>query len=83
MTLTAEVAAFLGRGCTPEEVLDFHPSDEASERIGDLIAKSKGDAGLTAEERAELDRALHLEHLVRLAKKNAVAALHAKQAVAA
>ena len=83
MTLTAEVAEFLGRGCTPEEVLDFHPSEEASERVGDLIARSKRDAGLTAEERVELDRALHLEHLVRLAKKNAAAALDAERAVAA
>ncbi|MFH5806031.1 hypothetical protein [Alienimonas sp. DA493] len=83
MSLTEEVAEFLGRGCTPEEVLAFHPSEEASERVGDLIARSKSDAGLTAEERAELDRALHLEHLVRLAKKSAVAALEAERAVAA
>ena len=83
MTLTAEVAAFIARGPTPQEVLDFHPSEEASERVGDLIARSKRDAGLTAEERVELDRALHLEHLVRLAKKNAAAVLDAERAVAA
>ena len=69
MTLTAEVAVFLASGPTPQDVLSFHPSEEASERIGDLIARSKETPGLTAEERIELDRALHLEHLVRLAKK--------------
>ena len=83
MTLTAEVAAFIARGPSPEEVLDFHPSEEASERVGDLIAKSKSDAGLTAEERVELDRALHLEHLVRLAKKQVSASVALPQAAAA
>jgi hypothetical protein len=55
---------------SPREVIDFKPSAAASERVWDLIERQKKEA-LPAEERAELDHYLEIEHLMRLAKARA------------
>ena len=55
---------------TPEQVLAIRPSPELQARARELQERSK-QQNLTAQERAELDRALLLEHMVRLAKANA------------
>ena len=47
--------------------IDFIPSEEAKERIADLIHREKT-TGLTSEETAELNYCLQLEHLMRLTK---------------
>lgn len=65
-----EIVDFFVSGPTPEEIIRFRSSEEASLRIEDLIAREK-DAALTPEESAELDHCLHLEHLMRMAKAKA------------
>jgi hypothetical protein len=55
---------------TPEQVIAIHPSLALQERVSDLLYRSKNEH-LSAQEEAELDRYLLLEHLVRLAKAHA------------
>ena len=50
--------------------MDFCPSEEAKERIADLIHREKT-TGLTSEETIELNHCLQLEHLMGLAKSRA------------
>ena len=51
----------------PAKVLAFKPSDEAKERVSELIESEKN-KGLSAEETSELDYYMKLEHLIRMAK---------------
>jgi hypothetical protein len=66
-----EVVDFIAAGPSPGKVIAFRPSDEARERVADLVHREKTD-GLTPEEASELDHYLHLEHLMRLAKARAM-----------
>lgn len=52
---------------SPDQVLALRPSTEFQARVSELLARSK-EGGLSRLEEAELERALTLEHLVRLAK---------------
>ena len=54
----------------PRELIEFKPSEQARERVWDLLERQKA-ALLPAEERAELDHHLEVEHLMRLAKAHA------------
>jgi len=54
----------------PREVIEFKPSAAARERVWDLIEREKTD-GISADEKAELDHYLEVEHLMRLAKARA------------
>lgn len=65
-----EIIDFIAAGTTPQAVVDYHPSAEARARVGDLIAREK-EGGLSPEERAELDRFMDLEHILRMAKARA------------
>jgi hypothetical protein len=65
-----EIIEFLAAGTTPQNLIDFQPSESAKERVAALIDQEK-QASLTAEEKAELDHYLMLEHLLRLAKARA------------
>ena len=65
-----EIIDFIAAGTTPQNLIDFNPSEEAKERIADLIHREKT-TGLTSEETAELNHCLQLEHLMRLAKSRA------------
>ena len=65
-----EVVEFLAAGTTPNNIVSFRPSEEAQERVADLIYREKT-AGLTQDETSELDHYLQLEHLMRLAKARA------------
>ncbi len=65
-----EIIDFIASGSTPDDVAAFVPSPEARERVWQLIERGKTDT-LTAEEAAELDRSLELEHIMRLAKAKA------------
>jgi hypothetical protein len=65
-----EIIDFFAAGTTPKSLIDFQPSEVAKERVADLIFREKtGD--LIADEKAELDHYLMLEHLLRLAKARA------------
>jgi hypothetical protein len=64
------IIAVLTSQPTPEQVLAIWPSPALQERVRELQELGK-QGTLTTQERAELDRALPLEHMVRLAKADA------------
>lgn len=65
-----EIVDFIAGGSTPDDVACWTPSQEAQERVATLL---RGDmaATLSADEQAELNHYLELEHLMRLAKARA------------
>ena len=65
-----EIVDFIAAGTTPEAVMNFHPSREAQERLAVLIEREKA-GSVSAEERAELDHFMELEHVLRMAKARA------------
>jgi hypothetical protein len=65
-----EIIDFIAGGTTLETVVQFRPSSEAERRVTDLIEREKG-AGLSPEEKAELDHFTELEHILRMAKARA------------
>jgi hypothetical protein len=69
-----EIIDFIAAGTTPSGVVAFRPSEEAKDRVADLIQREKT-TGLSPEETAELNHYLQLEHLMRLAKARARAHL--------
>jgi hypothetical protein len=64
------IIAVLTSQPTPEQVLAIRPSQELQTRARELQEQNKV-GKLTLPERAELDRVMLLEHMVRLAKANA------------
>jgi hypothetical protein len=72
MTIPAylEIIDFIAAGTTPEAVVNYHPSPEAQQRVAELIEREK-DGGLSADEKAELDHYIELEHILRMAKARA------------
>ncbi len=70
-----EVMEFLARGVTPEELVAFKPSAEASARFESLIRNEKAE-GLLPEEHEELERMMEVERVMSLAKAKARAALN-------
>ncbi len=65
-----EVIEFIATGTNPNSVVAFRPSDVVKERVTELIYREKTSV-LSDEEKAELDRYMQLEHLMRLAKARA------------
>jgi len=65
-----EFVDFIANGSTPQSVIDFRPSDAAKVHVADLIRRQKTDS-LSADESAELNQFLQIEHLMRLAKARA------------
>jgi predicted amidohydrolase len=66
----SEIIDFLATGPSPAEVLAYHVSDKAQERLRRLLAINS--AGLTtADEQAELDEIQQIEHIVILLKAQA------------
>ena len=65
-----EFVDFIARGGGPEAVIAFHPSEATQDRAYELIYKER-DAALTAQETAELNHYMELEHLFRMAKARA------------
>ena len=68
--IALEVARFLVSRPTPEQVVAFHPSQEATERFYGLIDAERT-GGIADEEQAELDSCITLEHMMRLIKAEA------------
>jgi hypothetical protein len=67
----SSVMETLARLPAPQEVLSLRPSPEVQGRIEELL-KKKRDGRLCAEEQKEWDQYQYVEHLVRLAKAQAV-----------
>ena len=65
-----EVIDFIAAGTTPQNVIDFRPSEAAQARVEDLLEREK-DGELSSAEKSELDHYLQIEHLMRLAKARA------------
>ena len=65
-----EIIDFIAGGNTSDEVANWKPSRKARDRVWELLRKEKSKK-LDAQERAELDRYMELEHLMRLAKARA------------
>jgi len=62
-----EIARFLLGRPTPEQIVAFHPSAEATDRFYALIDAERAGT-ITDDERAELDSCINLEHMMRLIK---------------
>ena len=54
----------------PQNVIAFHPSEEAKARVADLIFREKTE-GLPEDAKSELDHYLQIEHMMRLANARA------------
>ena len=65
-----EIVDFIASGTTPDQVASFRPSEESKVEVAKLIDKEKT-TGLSAEETANLNTYLQLEHIMRLAKARA------------
>lgn len=65
-----ELVDFIASETTPEAILGFRPSKEASLRPEDLIEREEAGT-LSPEEKVELDHCLYWEHLVRMVKAKA------------
>jgi hypothetical protein len=63
-----ELVDFVAGGTTSEDVVNFHPSPEAQNRVAGLIERASGPS---PEEAAERSRFLELEHISRMAKARA------------
>jgi lysyl-tRNA synthetase class I len=70
MKVYEEVVNFIAAGTTPSSVIDFQPSEAVKARVSELIQREKN-AEISSEEKAELDRYMQLEHIMRLAKARA------------
>ncbi len=65
-----EIVDFIAGGSTPGDVAVWTPSQEAQDQVADLLRAEKAGT-LSPAERADLDRYMELEHLMRLAKARA------------
>ena len=65
-----EIVDFIAGGSTPDDVAAWMPSQEARDRVAELVQADKA-GKLSADEQAELHHYLELEHLMRLAKARA------------
>ena len=65
-----EVVDFIAAGASPQDVIAFRPSEAASLRVADLVAREKA-GDLTPQETSELNHYMQIEHMMRLAKARA------------
>ncbi len=65
-----EIVDFIAGGSTQNDVAAWMPSQEARDRVAELVQGDKAGT-LSPDERAELNHYLELEHLMRLAKARA------------
>ena len=65
-----EIVDFIAAGTSPMSVAKFEASEATKQRVAELIHREKT-TGLSAEEAAELDHYMQVEHLMRLAKARA------------
>ena len=65
-----ELAGMLARGPSTRELMSSHLSEDGSRYVEALIYKEKTDR-LTDAEHRHLERAMQVEHLMRLVKKEA------------
>ena len=69
-SIQEEVLTFLLSTPTPHQIVDFHASEPAQERLLYLLESNRQGA-LSPEERAELDEASQMNHFIMLLKAKA------------
>ena len=62
-----EIVDFIANGTTPSQVADYRPSPESQRRVAELLERDRA-GSLSADEKAELDHYVELEHILRMAK---------------
>jgi hypothetical protein len=70
-SITNEVLDFLVSGPTPEQIIAFHASDAAQDRLRVLLDANRN-GSLTVEEKAELDEMSRTDHFFTLVKARAM-----------
>ncbi len=68
--LRREVLTFLARGPQPEEIIAFRPSAAATDRVRELLWRSK-EGSLSSREEAEMDDIGEFDHLMAQLKAEA------------
>ena len=66
-----EILEFLAKLPSAQEIMALRPSQELQQQIDNLLEKQRT-AGLNAEEELQWQQYEYLEHLVRIAKSNAL-----------
>lgn len=74
-----ELAEFIARRPSDEEILNFHASEAIQSRVSELLAKNRSE-GLTDEEEREMDEYEYIEHLVAMLKAKTQLRLQGKLA---
>ncbi len=70
MRAADEVVEFLARQIPASALAEFRPSDNTRQRVWELVNREK-EAGLTPDERCELDEYERIEHLLILTRAEA------------
>jgi hypothetical protein len=65
-----EIIDFIAAGTTPQQVINFRPSLQTQKRVEELVDMER-EQRASAEEKAELDHFMELEHILRMAKAKA------------
>jgi hypothetical protein len=65
------IIAFITSFPTPQQVLDFRPAPEAEARLSELLYEQSA-RDLTKEEAREMDYFMVVEHIMRMAKLEAM-----------
>ena len=65
-----EIVDFIAGGSTPGDVAGWVPSEEARNRVSELL-ESRAAGTLSVDDQSELNHYMELEHLMRLAKARA------------
>ncbi len=69
-TVYDEIINFIATGTSPEKVIAFRPSIQMQAHVSDLVFREKN-AGLSSDEKLELENYMVIEHLMRMAKARA------------
>lgn len=69
-TIFDEVTDFLARAPGPEAIIEYRPSDALTARVQELMARNRS-GSLTADEQAEMDEFLRMEHFMTMLKLKA------------
>ena len=70
ISIQEEVLTFLLSSPTPQQIIDFHASEAAQERLRYLLDANQQGI-LSDDERTELDEASHINHFIILLKARA------------
>jgi hypothetical protein len=70
MNVYADFVEFIAPGVTPEQIVNYKPSQASQDRLDELLAKQRM-FPLNRDETEELNRFEDIEHILRMAKARA------------